>query len=201
MEAIFDLINIVVKISLFAGAVFIALNFFRTKKLTSFKTDIQNLQARLSQLRMALKGKVKKKSNVLRAACTQAVVEGDMFDSALQQLVNNKFESSDDFQDYFDTSRKLVRTLQIDSKEPVAEHSIENNYMSHDFKTEMEIVRIIKDMCDLTGKINSRIEEHKRTSGQKIPRVDSLVFPAITEVNRIFNTEDKSDSDTTPKAS
>jgi hypothetical protein len=157
--------------------------------LSSFKNDLQNLQARLSQLRMALKGKVKKKANVVRAACTSNIVEGDPFDQAVQQLVNNKFESSDDFQDYFDTSRKLVRLLQIDSKEPIAEHSVENNYMSHDFKTEMEIVRIIKDMCDLSAKINARIEEHKRTSGQKVARVDSLVFPAITEVNRIFNAE------------
>ncbi len=190
MEAIFDLISIVVKISLFGGAVFLVLSFFKTKKLTSFKTDLQNLQARLSQLRMALKGKVKKKSNVIRAACQANIVEGDPFDQAVQQLVNNKFESSDDFQDYFDTSRKLVRMLQIESKEPIAEHSVENNYMSHDFKTEMEIVRIIKDMCDLSARINVRIEEHKRTSGLKHPRVDSLVFPAITEVNRIFNSEE-----------
>ena len=155
--------------------------------MSSFKTDMQNLQARLSQYRLALKGKVKKKSNVMRAAYIANIVEGDLFDSAIQQLVNNKFESSDDFQDYFDTSRKLVRMIQIESKEPVAD--TENNYMSHDFKTEMDIVRIIKDMCDLSAKINSRIEDHKRTSGQKTPRIDSLVFPAITEVNRIFNAE------------
>ena len=169
------------------------LSYFKTKKMSSFKTDMQNLQARLSQHRLAIKGKVKKKSNVMRASYAASIVEGDLFDSAIQQLVSNKFESSDDFQDYFDVSRKLVRMIQIESKEPVTETSIENNYMSHDFKTEMEIVRIIKDMCDLSAKINSRIEEHKRTSGQKTPRVDSLVFPAITEINRIFNAEDNSE--------
>lgn len=195
VDAIFDLINIVVKLSLFGGAIFIALSYMRSKKLNSFKTDIQNLQARLSQLRLALRAKVKRKSNVLRAASNVAVVEGDMFDSALKQLVENKFESSDDFQEYFDISRKLVKTIQIESKELISEVSIENNYMSQDFKTEMDIVRMIKEMCDLSAKINARIEEQKRTSpGQKIARVDSLVFPAITEVNRIFNSEDKGES-------
>lgn len=195
MEAIFELLNVVIKISLFGGAVFIALSYFKSKKMNSFKTDIQNLQARLSQLRLALKSKVKKKSNVFRASSTMAIVEGDMFDSTLKQLVENKFETSDDFQEYFDISRRLVKTIQIESKEPVPDHSIENNYMSHDFKTEMDIVRIIKDMCDLSAKINSRIDEHKRTSpSQKISRIDSLVFPSITEINRIFNAEDKSDS-------
>ena len=190
MDAIFDLFNIVVKISLIGGAIFIVFGYFKSKKMSTFKTDMQNLQARLSQHRLALKSKVKKKSNVLRAASTNQVVEGDMFDSALKQLVENKFETSEDFQDYFESSRRLVKTLQIDSKEPVTEQQLENNYMSHDFKTEMDIVRLIKDMCDLSAKINRRIEEHKRTTpGQKIARVDPLVFASITEVNRIFNAE------------
>ncbi len=179
MESIFDLISIVVKISLFGGAVFLVLSVFKTKKLSSFKNDVQNLQARLSQLRMALKGKVKKKSNVIRASYASSIVEGDQFDQAVQQLVNNKFESSDDFQDYFDTSRKLVRMLQIESKEPLPETSVENNYMSHDFKTEMEIMRIIKDMCDLSAKINVRIEEHKRTSGQPGVSCDNRSDPHL----------------------
>jgi hypothetical protein len=191
VDVIFDLFSVMLKLILGCGVIFIGLTFLKSKKFLNAKNDIQNLQARLSQLRLALKGKIKRKSNVFRAGIKANIVEGDIYDSTLKSLVEVKFESSEDFQNYFDISKQLVKMVQVSNDgENVPSHVAENNYMSSDFKTEMDIIRLIKEMSDLSNKINSRVEEHNRTSTQKLQRVDSLVFPSITEVNKVFKGDD-----------
>ncbi len=190
MNLIFDLIQLVIQITLFGGVTFIVFNMVRSKKFKSAKTDIQYLQARLSQLRLALKAKVKRKSNVFRSMMKTAIVEGDLFDTSLKSLVEVNFNTGQDFQKYFETSKQLFNIASVDNKGTgLAEHTNENDYMSNDFKTEMDIIRIIKEMVDLNSKINHRVEEHNRTNTQKLERVESLMFPLITEVNRVFNVD------------
>ena len=203
MDSILDLFNVVIKIALFGGGAFIAFNMMKSKKFNNVKTDVQNLEAKLAQLRLALKGKVKKKSNVFRSMSKTAIIEGDLLDGLLKNLCDVKFESSEDFQRYFDFSKQLVSIIQIESSgENASAQMIDNSYMTSDFKTEMDIVRIIKEMTDLSSRINSRIDEHNRTGiGQKLKRVDGLVFPAMTEVNRIFKTENAAPSTPATKAS
>lgn len=208
MDAIFDLFNVILKLILGCGVIFIGLTFLKSKKFLNAKNDIQNLQARLSQIRLALKGKTKRKSNVFRAGIKASIVEGDIYDSNLKSLTEVKFETSEDFQAYFDISKQLVKMIQISGDgASTPAHVLDNNYMSSDFKTEMDIIRLIKEMSDLSSKINSRVEEHNRTSTQKLQRVDSLVFPSITEVNKVFKGDDEftnnslSDADKPNKAS
>lgn len=185
MDAIYELLNTVIKISLAAGALFFTFSVVRSKKINSTKTDLQNLQARLSQLRLALKAKVKRKSNVLRTMIKSSIIEGDVFDTTTRSLLDVKFETSEDFQSYFDISRNIVGMIHIDNG-TIGEAGAENNYMSNDFKTEMDIIRIIKEMIDLSSKINNRVEEHNRTSSQKLQKVDSLNFASSSEVHRVF---------------
>jgi hypothetical protein len=192
VDAIFELFNVILKLVLGCGVVFIGMTFLKSKKFLNAKNDIQNLQARLSQLRLALKGKIKRKSNVFRAGIKCNIIEGDIYDSALKSLTEIKFENSEDFQSYFDISKHLVKILQISGdNENVPSHALENNYMSSDFKTEMDIIRLIKEMTDLSSKINIRVEEHNRNSNQKLQRVDSLVFPAIAEINKVYKADDE----------
>ncbi len=187
MEAIFDLLGLVIKISLFGGAAFIIFSVMRSKKFNSAKNDLQNLQARLSQLRLALRAKVKRKSNAFRTMLKSNIVEGDLFDNTVKSLCDVKFDTSEEFQHYFDISRNIVRMVLADTGgEGMGEQTAENNFMSSDFKTEMDILRIIKEITDISAKINHRVLEHNRTSSQKLPRVDSIVFASITEVNRVF---------------
>ena len=205
MDVIFELFTVVLKLILGCGVVFIGLTFLKSKKFSNAKNDIQNLQARLSQLRLALKGKIKRKSNVFRAGIKANIVEGDIYDSTLKSLTEVKLETSEDFQTYFDISKQLVKMVQLSGDgASMPSHMTDNNYMSSDFKTEMDIIRLIKDMSDLSSKINIRVEEHNRTSSQKLQRVDSLVFPSITEVNKVFKGEDEltstSLSDSTTKS-
>jgi len=189
VDAIYELLNTVIKLTLAAGALFIAFSVVRSKKINSTKTDLQNLQARLSQLRLALKAKVKRKSNILRTMIKTSIIEGDLFDTSTRSLLDVKFESSDDFQSYFDISRNIVGMIHVENG-TTGEATSENNFMSNDFKTEMDIIRIIKEMMDLSSKINSRVEEHNRTSSQKLHKVDSLSFASSREVHRVFKVDD-----------
>jgi hypothetical protein len=189
VDAIYELLNTVIKITLAAGALFITFSVMRSKKINSTKTDLQNLQARLSQLRLALKAKVKRKSNVLRTMIKSSIIEGDVFDTTTRSLLDVKFESSDDFQTYFDISRNIVGMIHVDNG-TTGDAGSENNFMSSDFKTEMDIIRIIKEMIDLSSRINSRVEEHNRTSSQKLQKVDPLTFAASSEVHRVFKVDE-----------
>jgi hypothetical protein len=190
VDFIFDLIQLVIQITLFGGSAYIVIHLLRSKKFNSTKTEVQNLHARISQLRLALKAKVKRKSNTFRSMSKAQIIEGDLFSSTLKSLCEVRFETSDDFQMYFEISKQLVKIISVDNKgEGLDNQSIENNYMCNDFKIEMDIIRIIKEMSDMSARVNQRIEEHNRTNSQKLQRVDSLVFPAITEVNRVFKSE------------
>ncbi|MBY0554411.1 hypothetical protein K2P97_07775 [bacterium] len=188
VESIIELFNVILKIAFFGGIVLLITKFVKFKRSNSVKSDVLNLQAKLSQLRLALKGKIKKKSNIFRGSFKTAITEGDMIDNALKQLVDNPFESSEDFQGYFDLSRRIVNFIQVEnSGDAVANVSVENNFMCSDFKTEMDIVRIIKEMTDISSKINTRIEENNRVSpSNPIAKVDSLIFTSMVDINRIF---------------
>lgn len=167
-------------------------NIVKHKKSTNIKTEIQNLQARLSKLRLSLKSKVKKKSQVFRASFTKtAITEGDMIDVALKELVENAFETSEQFQMYFEQSRKIVNFIQVETSEAPQPSDLENNFMCSDFKTEMDIVRIIKEMSIISARINGRVEDNNRTfPSQLLKRVDGMAFESLKEVDRIFKTDE-----------
>lgn len=184
----------VLKIAFFGGILLVASNIVKYKKSSNIKTEIQNLQARLSKLRLSLKSKVKKKSQIFRSSFTKtAITEGDMIDVALKELVENPFETSEQFQKYFEQCRKVVNFIQIETAaEPNQVTDFENNFMCSDFKTEMDIVRIIKEMSIISARINSRVEDSNRTfPGQPLKRVDGMSFESLKEVDRIFKTDEQ----------
>ena len=193
MDSIIDLFNLVLKIAFFGGILLIASNLVKYKKSSNIKSEVQNLQARLSKLRLSLKSKVKKKSQIFRSSFTKtAIAEGDMIDVALKELVENPFETSEQFQNYFEQARKIVNFIQVETKtEPNQNDVLENNFMCSDFKIEMDIVRIIKEMSTISSRINSRVEDNNRNyPGQLLKKVDGMTFDSLSDVNRIFKTED-----------
>ena len=199
VDTIIELFNVVLKLAFFGGFILLAFNLIRYKKTNTVKTEILNLQARLSKLRLSLKGKIKKKSNLFRSSLSKsktAVVEGDVIDTSLKQLVENSFETSQDFQNYFDHSRKVVNFIQTENKsKPDQNLTLENDFMCSDFKTELDIVRIIKEMSNLNSRINIRIENYNVANpNQPIKKVDSLVFDSLADVNRIFKNENQDES-------
>lgn len=208
VDAIIDLFNLVLKIAFFGGFFLLVSNLIQFRKATSIKAEIQNLQARLSKLRLSLKSKIKKKSYVLRASFNKgAITEGNMIDNTIKELTENPFETSQDFQNYFELSRKIVNFIHVENKtEPDQALTIENNFMCSDFKTEMDIVRIIKEMSKISARINSRVLENNASNPrQPIKKSDSFVFEALSDINRIFKDQDPAeivdDEDSDKKAS
>jgi len=190
MDAMFDLIIYLLKFSMAGGFLLLALKLMRIKKSSTIKAEVLHLQAKLSRARMALKGKIKKKSNVFRALIKVALTEGDPIDTSLKQLTENNLETSQDFQNYFDVSRKIVSLIHDDTNKnanSAAEVGIENDFMCSDFKTELDIIRIIKQMTDLSAKINILVETNNQGNpNYPLEKVDDLIFSSLVDVNRVF---------------
>lgn len=203
MDGMIDLFSTILKITVIGGFVLLVLKLIQFRKSSAVKAEILNLEARLSKLRMALKAKLKKKSGFFRASIKVAIAEGDPVDTMLKQLMTNNFEVSQDFQNYFDISRKIVSLIYAEKNGAAStEANIENDFMCSDFKTELDIVRIIKEMVNITAKINGLIEENNTNNpSNPIAKVDKLAFTSLTDINRIFSAESgKNPSDPTNSA-
>lgn len=194
MDAIFDLFNLILKIVFIGGGAIFIINMLRSSKFKNIKQEVEILQAKLSQYRLALRAKVKKKSQTFRVAFKTPVADGDQIDKVLVSLYENKFEQGEDFQNYFETSRKIVQFLKMDSGEVAAteenQAQNDNTFMSSDFKLEMDIVRLIKHMSDLSARIHESVQEYNsrtRKASAKIPSFEAIQFPALAEINRIFS--------------
>lgn len=196
MDAIFELFNLILKIVFFGGGSIFLINMVRSSKFKNIKQEVEILQAKLSQYRLALRAKVKKKSQVFRVAFKTAPAEGDQIDQALVSLYENKFEKGEDFQAYFETSRKIVQFQRIDSGEVhTPDQQAENSFMCSDFKLEMDIVRLVKHMADLSERIHESVHDYNartRKASAKLPSFDAIQFPTLAEINRIFNDAESS---------
>lgn len=193
MDAIFDLMINILKFAVAGGFIVLGLKILKIKKSGTVKAEVLYLQSKLSKARLALKGKIKKKSNVFRAFSKTGISEGDPLDTALKQLVENNFETSQNFQDYFDVSRKIVSLVHVDKNgthDSSIVADIENDFMCSDFKTEMDIMKIIKEMTDLSTKINATITANNQSNPENpIEKVDSLTFKSLADVNRVFKVD------------
>lgn len=198
MDLILELAFILIKVAV-AGIVFLGgLHMMKTQKSNSMKAKVLQLQARLSRARMALRAKVKKKANIFRSTIKAGILEGDVIDRSLKTLNDLNFETSQDFQNYFDVSRHIVSLIHADPKNKMeVPPQVENNFMCLDFKTELDIIRIIREMASITVKINEAIEENNtKHPNQSMEKADPLLFPAMADVNRVF----KSDANNTAAA-
>ncbi len=184
VDSIFGLITILINFSLFGGALLFILKVLKTRKKKDLKEEIDNLQAKISLLRISLKSKVKKKSFTFRALFTKPLSEGEPLDLALNQLISNKLETGNELQNYFDLSR--IINSHIVASVPLY-HPAED-FMTSDFQNEISIVVLIKEICSLSARLNKRIENFNLVNHQaKINAVDSLIFPAMSDVQRVFN--------------
>lgn len=212
MNTILNILSMLFDFTLFGGIVLFVIKFFHHRKNMRAKTQIQNLEAKASMIRMSLKGKVKKKVNTYKSHFVTPVNSGDSIDSHLDLLLENKFESSQDFQNYFDHSKKINSIIKIaiesandkkknksstsissppveeNKQQPISENHIKyEDFMGSDFKNEMAIIRLIKEMADTCLLLNERIIFYNKLNPKsKYKPVEELVFSAMSDVNRIF---------------
>lgn len=99
---------------LFACIVLVlVMNFAKARQKTNQQDEILKLTARLANLRLILKAKVKKKTNYYRNVFPTPLNQGDMIDTSLSQVTDLKFEYGQDFQTYVDICRGVNQFLKI----------------------------------------------------------------------------------------
>ncbi len=179
-----------------AGAVFLfAFKYVQFRKNSNSKNELDALQAKVSMLRMALKSKVKKKANSFRAKFVKPINSGDSIDLSISELCENKFEKGEDFQAYFDLSKRINSYVNAEMKSNIevgtSNQDVKNkieDFMGSDIKNELAIIRIIKEMTDTTTKYNAKADSfNKANPKSKTSLLDPLIFPALADVSRIFN--------------
>ena len=201
MDSILTLLSYAFNITLVGSFLIFCFKCFEYKKKSESKNYIQSLNAKISIVRISLRAKIKKKSHKYRALFKTQVTAGDPVDLALTELIELKLESGEDFQRYFDLSKRLNSLLlsesarlgeltqdeKIDSIKKSDTFVAHDDFMGTDFKNELSIIRLIKDMVEISAMLNKRIEIYNEAN-LKTPmnKVSTLLFPSFVEVNRVF---------------
>ncbi len=194
MDSLLSFTGFILNFTVLAVFSLFCFKFIQSRKNSGQKNQIQNLNAKLSMLRMTLRSKLKTKSYKYRSLFRIGITSGDPIDEALNELIALPLENGDDLQRYFDISKKVNSMLitqaaaeakkeQTAGVEPVGKE----DFMGTDFKSEIAILRLIKEIVEVSRVINKRIENYNLANPkQPIAQVNTLTFPALAEVNRVF---------------
>lgn len=179
-------VSLLISISVLSVACYFVIDMTKRKKLDAVNQQLQSADARLSQLRMALKTKVKRKSTVFRSMYNKSITIGSMFDVSVKSLLQIKFDVGEDFELYFNVSKEIVNILKAEKVDCwFEEFSIDSDYMTNDLQLELEILRIMKEMMNATDRINSIVDEHENEfKSHKFTRVEKLTFPSASETDK-----------------
>lgn len=191
--------------------VFFVLNFLRQKKKDSIHDEIKNIEAKMANMRLILKAKVKKKSNFFRATSPVPIKTGDPFDVAATELADLNFESNDEFEKYFTISKQLNTYIKLSNlkkqgkeaaeaaQEPAyvdLKSVVENaapetpEFMTTDIKNEFTIIKIFHEMISISKTLKKRIEDFNFTHHKTPIAVPQVIqFASMAEIKRIFSTE------------
>lgn len=192
---------------------FFILRFFRQKQIDQQKEDVKKLEAKMSSYRMLLKAKVKKKAQFYRASMPQAIRQGDPIDNVVTQLTDLNFDSGEEFQKYFDSSKQLNNFLRMGIEKAKATQeakldptgqanlqkppqSVENvidtnsEFMTTDIKNEFTIIKIMNELIDLNLKIKSKIETYNSANFRnQLPVPKPITFNSLHELKKIFTSQ------------
>ena len=108
-----SLIGIVGQLFFICIVLLVMMHLMKAKQKSQQHEEIKKLVARLANLRLILKAKIKKKSNYYRNVFPQPLIVGDMIDNSLVRIAELKFESGADFQTYLDTCRIVNQYLKV----------------------------------------------------------------------------------------
>lgn len=192
--------------------VYFVLNFLRQKKKDSVFDEIKNIEAKMANMRLILKAKVKKKSNFFRATSPVSIKTGDPFDLAATELADLAFENNDEFEKYFTLSKQLNTYIKlsllkkqaeeasapapdsttVDLKSVAGDSKPKENpeFMTTDIKNEFTIVKIIHEMITVSKTLKKKIEDFNFTHPKSpiaLPQV--IQFASISEIKKIFSNE------------
>lgn len=208
MDIIQVLLSYVAYIVFLGTSMFFVLKLLRDRRMMVGLKQISACQARLAMLRINFKAKVKKKALQFRASFRKSIPKGEVADLALEEMVDLKFETGEDFQKYFDLCKKVNVFLKADappvdpSAPPANAGQVFEDFMSSDFKNELAIIRLIKEMTEVSADLNRKIDSYNNMNLAKaVPKVDSLYFVSLMDVNRVFNDDDSEQASSSSPAS
>ena len=173
------------------AALFFVIKLLQFQSNLAAKNELQRLQARISILRMNLKAKVKKRANAFRKYFAVAINPGEVLDRDLGCILDVKFESSADFQQYFDYIKNihsLITAIHKDLDHPV------QKYLDEDAKRERIIIRFVKEMKETSAKYNEKVDIYNKINPKhKLASTDPIQFASMADIEHILNLEPDND--------
>lgn len=136
---------------------------------------------------MNLKAKVKKRAKAFRAYFSVAINPGEILDKDLSSVLDVKFESGADFQQYFDYIKNIHSLISAIHKDP--DHPVQK-YMDEDAKRELVIIRFVKEMKETSAKYNEKVEIYNKINPKrKLPSADPIQFASMADIEHILSLE------------
>ena len=196
---------------LFCSLLYALRSYIHHLKFNNAKNDIALLNAKILALRMALRVRVKIKLSSFRERYGKLIDTGYEIDKALNEIATAKYESGDDFQRYFDLSRHIIVMMKNDihisaqfnraSKDPdQIDNATENSRLFYefcgpDYKNEIALVRVIKEITDTHNKLSKKISEFNLQHKNKkkfvpLSPVQPIQFDFMADINTIFKNSD-----------
>lgn len=213
MDIILHLMSYSFYIIFLAGMMYALKLYLDYSKYKKAKTNIANLEAKVITLKMALKVKIKVKINSFRSEFAKIIEQQKEIAESITELAKIQYDESSDFQKHFDLSRQintLINTQRrLDSKlnlkeahhpsepEPSAIPTVKllEEFMGPDYKNEISIIRIIKEIADARFKLSQKIVEYNEDyknhkSRPQMKPIAPLEFTALADINRVFEDSD-----------
>lgn len=206
------MIGILAYVILFGAILYTIRYYINFVKVKSAKNDIALLNAKIMALKMALRVRVKIKLSSFRERFGKFINNGDEIDKALNEIHGIKYETGDDFQRYFDISKNVITTMKNDFrfaakfKEMGEEHDhahseaaesaqLFQDFCGPDYKNEIALVRVIKEITDTNNKLSKKIAEFNHDNRNKkkfvpIQTMNIIHFNFLEDINAIFKDSD-----------
>ncbi len=203
----FSLIVVFLNIILFCCLVYAVRYYVNYMRLKKAKNDIALLNAKIIALRMALRVRVKTKLSSFRVRYGTVIDKESEIDKLLNELHTMRYETGNEFQKYFDISKQIISHIKNDDRfapehvgmgpdlvelpETTESARRFKEFCGPDYKNEIALVRIIKEIADTTYKLSKKVNEfnhHYRNEKKFIlaETIPLIQFDFLADINLVF---------------
>ncbi|MBC7458765.1 MAG: hypothetical protein H7235_10830 [Bdellovibrionaceae bacterium] len=205
------LIGTLAYVILFCATIYTIRYYIEFVQVKSAKNDIAILNAKIMALKMALRVRVKIKLSAFRERFGKFINPHDEIDKALNEINAIKYDTGADFQKYFDISKQVISTMKNDFRfsakfkeaseqiPPPSEASesaqLFQDFCGPDYKNEIALVRVIKEITDAHNKFSKKIAAYNHTNRNRkkfvpMPTMNAIHFDFLENINSIFKDSD-----------
>lgn len=201
MTGIYVLLTLIAKITIAGFFTFVVIQALHSVKRRSLRAEIANIEGKLAAYRINLKNRIKRKAKRFRATYPAAIMNGTPLDNALTQLADVRFETNYDFQNYMELCKRVnsfIEIANIDKHSDTAKAKMQEyekcDFMSGDFKNEINIVRLINDMVSVSKTLHKHYERYNNLSrGAKREVPPPINFDSLIELQQVFKIKEIQD--------